>query len=153
MGAMTSAGTFLGITASAPATFDETGFEALTYTEIGEVTDIGGDIGRVYALVTQQPLKTRATRKFKGSFNSGNMTLQLALDRDDAGQVLAKAALLSDNDYSFCLTLQDGSKTYVRGKVMSFPINVGSVDSITTATITIEITSDDDGNDFVEAES
>lgn len=153
MSAKTSAGTVLGISAAAPVTFNEAGFEALVYTDIGEITDIGGDIGRVYNLVTQNPLATRATRKFKGSFNSGNAQLSLAIDRDDAGQILAKTALNSDNDYSFCLTLQDGEKLYFRGKVMSFPLNVSNVDSITTGTITIEITSDDDGNDFVEAES
>lgn len=153
MNAMTSAGTILGISAAAPATFDEAGFEVLTYTDIGEITDIGGDIGRVYNLVTQNPLATRATRKFKGSYNSGNMTLSLAVDRDDAGQILAKTALNSDDNHSFCLTFQDESKTYFQGKVMSFPVNVGNVDSITTASITIEITADDDGNDFVEADS
>lgn len=154
MTAMTSAGTVLGISASAPATFDETGFEALApYTLIGEITDIGGDIGRVYNLVTQNPLATRATRKFKGSFNSGSLQLSLAIDRSDAGQVIAKAALNSDADYSFNITLQDGSQLYFRGKVMSFPLNVGNVDAITTGTINIEITADDDGNDFVEAAS
>lgn len=154
MTAQTSAGTTLGISAGSPATFDETGFEALApYTLIGEVTDIGGDIGRVYNLVTQNPLSTRATRKYKGSFQSGSMQLSLAVDKSDAGQILAKTALNSDADYSFCLTLQDGAKTYFRGKVMSFPINVGNVDSITTATINIEITADDDGNDYVEAAS
>lgn len=153
MTAMTSAGTTLGISASAPPTFNEAGFEGLSYTTIGEVTDIGGDIGRSYNLVTHNPLETRATRKYKGSYNAGSVTLQLAIDRADAGQILAKAALLSDADYSFCLTFQDGSITYFRGKVMSFPVNPASVDSITAGTITIEITADDDGNDFVEAAS
>lgn len=153
MTAMTSAGTTLGISASAPATFSEAGFEILVYTEIGEITDISGDIGRSYNLVTHNPLATRGTKKFKGAFNSGSVTLQLAIDRADAGQILAKAALLSDADYSFQITFQDGTVTYFRGKVMSFPVNPGSVDSITSGTITIEITADDDGNDFVEAAS
>ncbi len=154
MTAMTSAGTTLGISSGSPATFNEVGFEALApYTDIGEVTDIGGDIGRVYNLVTHNPIGSRATQKFKGSYNSGSVTLSLAMDRTDAGQILAKTARNSDADYSFCLTFQDGSITYFRGKVMSFPVNPGSVDSITAASITIEITADDDGNDFVEAAS
>jgi hypothetical protein len=153
MTAMTSAGTILALSAAAPATFNEAGFAALTYTDIGEVTTIDGDIGRVYNLVTHNPLATRATRKYKGSFNSGSANISLAIDRDDAGQVLALAARDSDDDYSFEMTLQDGHKIWFRGKVMSFPINPGGVDSITAGTITIEITSDDDGNDFVESAS
>lgn len=154
MTAMTSAGTSLGIVAGSPATFNEVGFETLApYTTIGEITDIGGDIGRVYNLVTHNPLATRATVKKKGSYNSGSMTLSLALDPDDAGQILMEAALLSDAAYSFKLTRQDGTVLYFQGVVMSFPENYGGVDAITTRTATIEITADDDGNDFVEAAS
>ncbi len=39
--AQTVAGTTIGISASLPATYDSTGFAALSYTTIGEVTDIG----------------------------------------------------------------------------------------------------------------
>lgn len=150
MTAQTSAGTTLAISAGSPATFNQAGFEALTFTTIGEVTSVDGDVGRVYNLVTHNPLATRGTKKYKGSYNSGNMTVPLAIDRSDAGQVIAQAALLSDNDYSLALTLQDGRVIYFQGKVMSFPINAGGVDAITAGTITIEITTDDSGNDFVE---
>ena len=150
MTAMTSAGTTLAISAGAPATFNEAGFEALTFTEIGEITDIGGDIGRVYNLVTHTPLANRSTRKYKGSYNSGSATITLALDPDDAGQTLVEAALNSDNAYSFRLERQDGSTRYFRGMVMSFPEAYGGVDAITTRTVTVEITADDSGNDFVE---
>lgn len=149
MTAKTSAGTTLGISAGNPATFNEAGFEALTYTTIGEVTSIDGDIGRVYNLVTHNPLATRHTGKYKGSYNSGSVTIPLAIDPDDAGQTLALTARDSDADYSFVIEEQDGSFRYFRGKVMSFPVNYGGVDAITAGTITIEITADDDGNDFV----
>lgn len=150
MTAMTSAGTTLAISAGNPATFNQAGFEALTFTAIGEITSVDGDVGRVYNLVTHNPLATRATVKYKGSYNSGSMTLPVAIDRADAGQVIAQAALLSDANYSFKMTLQDGSVIYCQGKVMSFPLNAGGVDSITSGTITVEITADDSGNDFVE---
>lgn len=149
MTAKTSAGTTLGISASHPATFNEAGFEALSYTTIGEITSMDGDIGRVYNLVTHNPLATRATVKKKGSYNSGSMTIPLAIDRDDAGQILAKTALNSDANYSFVIEEQDGSFLYFQGIVMAFPVNYGGVDAITAGTITIEITADDDGNDFV----
>ena len=150
MTAMTSAGTTLAISAGTPATFNQAGFSALSFTEIGEVTEVGGDVGRSYSLVTHNPLATRATQKYKGSYNSGSLTLPLAIDRADAGQIIAQAALVSDAAYSFALTLQDGAVIYFRGMVMSFPLNAGGVDAITSGTITVEITADDSGNDFVE---
>lgn len=151
MTAITSAGTTLGISATLPATFDATGFNALTHTLIGEITSIDGDIGRVYNSVTHNPLATRATVKKKGSYQSGSVTIQLAIDNADAGQVIAQAALLSDNNYSFKLTLQNGDIIYFQGMVMSFPLNAGGVDAITTGTITVEITAQENGDDFVRA--
>ena len=150
MTVQTSAGTTLGISAGAPATFDAAGFAALAFTTIGEIGSIDGDLGRMYELVTWNNLASRATVKKKGTYNSGSATLQIAIDRDDAGQALALAARDSDDDYSFKLTLQDGTVLYFRAVVMSFPITPGGSNSITSGTITIEITADSGGNDFVE---
>ena len=88
MTAYTAAGTTLGISASLPASFDAAGFNAVTHTTIGEITDIGGTIGRVYNLVTHNPIGSRATVKKKGSYNSGSVTVAVALDTADAGQVI-----------------------------------------------------------------
>ena len=149
MSVRTSAGTTLKVGASAPATFDAAGYAALTLTAVGEVTDLG-EFGREYALVTHNPVGSRATVKKKGSYNSGTMTLSLGLDTDDAGQVLLKAASLSDADYSFCVTTQNGDKYYFQAQVMSFKVGVGSVDQITTASVTLELTANSAGVDIVE---
>lgn len=149
MTAQTSAGTTLAISAGNPATFNQAGFEALSFTEIGEITDISGDVGRTYNVVTHNPLKTRATVKKKGSYNSGSYTAPLALDRDDAGQAVARAALASDNDYAFCITEQNGTKVYHLGIVTAFTTSYGNVDQITSGTISIDVTANDSGEDFV----
>lgn len=145
----TVAGTKIGISAAQPATFDATGYPALTFTNIGEITD-GGSHGRTYAEVTHNPIDTRATQKFKGSFNNGNKTVQLAIDDDDAGQTLAKAALLSDDDHSFEVKYPDGAKDYFQAKVMSFEKAATSVDSMRTATMTLALTSTKTGVGIIE---
>lgn len=145
----TSAGTTLAITASAPATFNAAGYAALTFSNIGEITDLG-EFGREYNLVTHNPVGDRGTVKLKGSFNEGQMTLQLGLDNSDAGQALAKDAVESDNNYSFKLTLQDGSVYYFQAQVMSFKISVGNVDQVTSATIMLELTTSDGGVGVIE---
>ncbi len=149
MSVQTSAGTVLGIVAGQPATFNEAGYEALTYAAIGEITD-GGSHGRAYAEVTHNPIGTRGTQKFKGSFNEGTKTLQMAISEDDAGQIVLKAALNSDNDYSFRVLYPDGAADYFQAKVMSFEKANPSVDSIITATVTLGITTTSAGVGIVE---
>lgn len=149
MAVRTSAGTTLHVSAGTPATFDVTGYEALTFTAVGEVTDLG-EFGREYALVTHNPVGSRGTVKKKGSFNEGSMAMTVGLDTDDAGQILLKAASASDADYSFKVTTQNGDIYYFQAQVMTFKVGVGSVDNITTAAITLELTTSSAGVGVVE---
>lgn len=144
-----TAGSTLKVSASLPATHNVAGFGALSFTEVGEITNYG-EFGRVYALITHNPVATRATVKMKGSYNEGTMDLQIGLDTDDAGQIIMKAASQSDNDYAFEVTTQNGDKYYFQAQVMSFKVNVGSVDQITTATVALELTTNSAGVGIVE---
>lgn len=147
----TSAGTVISISDDIPATFNEAGYEdvGVVFTAIGEVTDLG-EFGREFALVTHNPVASRGTVKKKGSYNEGTMSLSLGLDTDDGGQVIAKAAAASDNNYSFRVVMPSGDYYYFQAQVMSFKVGVGSVDQITTATITLEITTSATGIGVVE---
>lgn len=142
----TVAGTIIYICAEHPNTFDAAGYAGtgMNWTAIGEVTD-GGEHGREYALVTHMPIASRGVQKFKGSFNEGAKTLQLGLDQDDAGQVIALAALTSDEDYSFKVGYQGGDIDYFQAKVMSFKRATAGVDTIRSASMTIEITTNSAG--------
>ena len=142
-GAITSAGTTLAISASAPSAETATGFGAVTYTDIGEIVSVG-EYGASSNLVTNNPLNDRKTYKFKGSYNNGSLSMNLAKDVDDAGQVILAAAAspTNDADYTFEVTLSDGSIEYFTAKVMSYTTVVDSVDSITGSTAQLEIISD-----------
>ena len=151
----TSAGSTLTISASAPATFDSSGYAAVFAASpgpavVGEITDLG-EFGREFALVTHMPVGSRGTQKFKGSFNEGTMAISLGLDTDDAGQILMKSASISDSNYSFMVTTQNGDKYYFQAKVMSFKVNIAGVDSITTASASLELTTNAAGVGIVEA--
>ena len=139
MSVRTTAGTTLKISASNPATFDAAGYNALAWTTVGEVTDLG-EFGREYNIVTHNPIDNRGTDKKKGSFNEGQIQAQLGIDDADAGQTLMRAALLSDNDYSFLITTQGGAKYGFQAQVSSFKVNAGNVDQILAATANLEIT-------------
>lgn len=147
----TVAGTRLYISATIPETFDQAGYEStdVVWTEIGEVTD-GGEHGREFNPVEHRPIATRGRQIFKGSFSEGSKTVQLAVDRDNAGQVIARAALLSDNDYSFKVAYQGGDIDYFQGKIFSFKVAATSVDTIRSATMQLEITTSSAGVGIIE---
>lgn len=145
-----TAGSTLKVSASLPATHNSAGFAALTFTTVGEITNYG-EFGRVYNLITHNPVATRATVKMKGSYNEGTMDLQIGLDTDDAGQILMKAASQSDNDYSFEVTTQNGDKYYFLAKVMSWRVNLGGVDQVTAVSCALELTSNSAGLGIIES--
>lgn len=145
----TVAGTTFGISAGIPATFNVAGYEALTFTTIGSIED-GGEHGREYAEVTFNPIDTRGTRKFKGSFNEGSKTLSIAYDSSDAGMVLLKTALDSDDDYSFEVTYPNGDIDFFQAKVMTLTKATGTVDSMRMASVTLSITTNTAGVGIVE---
>ena len=139
--AMTSAGTTISISAALPATYDETTFKALAFTEVGEVSDLG-EFGREYNVVKFNPLKDRRTVKRKGSFDDGTVQVQLAKAATDAGQVILRAATNSDASHSVKIVLQDGTTFYFTAQVSSSTVNVGNVDQITSSTFKLEIDND-----------
>ena len=142
--AFTSAGTTIGITSTAPATYDDNstdGLPTLTYTEIGEVSDLG-EFGREYNVVTFNPLGDRRTVKRKGSYNDGSVSMTVARVPGDAGQSILQTALDADSSYYFDVELQDGTHLYFAAKVMCYTTSVGSVVQLTTASVILGITND-----------
>lgn len=140
MTVQTAAGATLGVTSAAPASADAYGYSQLAFTLIGELTDVG-EIGRAYNLVTHNAVGTRSTGKRKGSFNDGSSQLAMGLDDRDAGQAILRMGARSDDDYSFCLTLQSGDRVFFPAQVMTTRRSPGSVDKIVQRMSTLELTS------------
>lgn len=137
---VTTAGTTIHISAALPAAVTETGYGALSFTEIGEITD-GGSVGRTYNTVTHSPIGSRGVVKIKGSFDDGTMTIQMAYAPGNAGQVLVETALDDDAFYSFKVVLQNGTIKFFQAQVTSAPVNIGSVDTVTGSTVNLAIKS------------
>lgn len=135
----TSATSKISISASLPATYDQAGYAALTFTEIGGVESIGA-FGAEDSLVTFNPLASRITLKFKGSRNIGTLALAMALDNEDAGQDLARTASDSLTPVSFKVETADASVYYFIALVMNNPVEVGSVDQVTMSSLNLELT-------------
>ena len=137
----TAAGTTLSVSSGAPTTYDQVGFEALSFSEVGEVTSVPSH-GAEYALVTHNPISDRITRKLKGSVNYGSITIPMALDTADNGQDIMRDhsdGANVDDQVSIRVAYPDGSFEYFTGLVMSFTTAGDGVDSILSAEAMIEI--------------
>lgn len=136
--AFSSAGSTISISAGVPTTFDSTGFAALTYTIIKEVTDIGA-LGKSFGLITHTPVNDPTTYKLKGISNSGQLSLKGARVTTDAGQTLLLAGLESQAPQAIKITLQNGTNLYVQGLVMDYVTTVGGAGVITSFDSKIEL--------------
>lgn len=132
----TAAGTQFAVSASLPATHDIAGFQALSYTDIGEIVD-GGSGGKTYNKVDHSPLGKREVLSLKGSFTQGTRDLQLGRDLLDAGQAILLQALDSDSAYSFKVTFQNGDIIYFTATVDSYTDDIGTIDSVVSATASL----------------
>lgn len=144
MTTQTSTGTLFAISASSAATIDSAGFGALSYTTVGEITDIA-EIGADTAVVNHNPLATGITEKFKGFTNYGSSSVSFARDTTDAGQILLNSGATGANknlQHAIRITYQDGSIDYFHAKIFSFKITPGSSDAIVGSTSSIEIESE-----------
>ena len=144
MTAITSTGTLFALAAAQPATVDAVGFAALTYTNVGEITELP-EYGASAEVVTHLPLATGRVVKLKGFINNGSMSVQCARDADDAGQQLLALGVTGINknvEHSFRVTYQDGSIDYFTGKIFSYTKNPGGANSVVGSSVQVEINSD-----------
>ncbi len=115
------------------------------YLEVGEITNMG-EFGRVYNEIKYNALGNRGTLKFKGSYDDGQLSLDLGRAPSDVGQAAMVVALDSDSDYNFKVTLNDAVTTtpttfYFKAKVLSYTTNVGSVDQVVASKAMVSIKS------------
>lgn len=143
------AGCTLGISATLPATDTQTGYEALTFTTIGAITDLGSGLGKSYNTVSSTPINERRVQKQKGSYDVGDLTIVVNVKDDDAGQLLLQSAVDSDESLAFALEFNDNpdgtSNTfrYFKALVMGDPVSMGTIDNVVTYSITLAVTSDE----------
>lgn len=142
MAVMTTAGSKISISSVLPATYNDAGYNALTWQDVGEVTDLGDGLGRTYNIVNHNPVATRLTQKLKGSYDPGTLTIQYGRDFSDQGQTQFKNASVSDNPYAFKITLQNGKKLCFTALVTTFSYTLSGVDTITAASSDLALMTD-----------
>lgn len=134
----TGAGATIGLTSSAPGSYNQAGYEALSFTNVGKVTNFGQVPSRVYEIVKLMYLASAGTDKAKGGYDLGNQQITVALDPDDAGQAMLGTATNSTATYSVKLDHPVLGTIYARALVMGGPKEYGDNNTPATQQITIE---------------
>jgi hypothetical protein len=143
------AGCTLGASVTLPATEDAAGYQALSFTNVGSITDLGSGLGKAYNTVSSTPIDDRRVQKQKGSYDVGDLTIIVNVKDDDAGQVLLQAGVDSDSPLAFELEFNDNpdgtSNTFrfFQGLVMGDPVSMGTIDNVVTYSMTIAVTTDE----------
>lgn len=144
-----AAGTTISIVSGDPTTFDATGFAALVWVPIGKIKN-SGEFGKQFELISNNYLSQRGTEKRKGTFNAGQLTLEVDI-KTDVGQAACETALDSDDDQNFKIAFKNGLTYYVRGQVTQFTKKIGGPNDMIAATIGIELNPFFDATDELAA--
>lgn len=122
----TVANTKLFVSVAAPATLDAAGFAALTWTEVGSITNVGNVLGRTYSTASLSTVSDSQEREKKGTFKLPNAQFECAWIENDAGQVIINNASRDNSIPSFKLQKQNGTKRYFTAQVLEFVENNGT---------------------------
>lgn len=126
---------------------DESDYSSLSYTLIGEVESIG-EFGDQASTINFTALEDARVRKRKGVRDAGDLSIVVANDPRNAGQLAMVAAEATEFTYAFKIVLADApdandtdSTFYFRGLVSSARLNVGAANEIITRTFNVLIDS------------
>jgi hypothetical protein len=134
----TVAGSVLSVSTGVPATYDSAGYAALSWTAVGEITNIDGELGRQYNVVEHSPIATSQTIQKKGGYKLGSIDLVVAWDQADAGQDLCRTAADDPDDVlSVRIVKQSGAIRYFTAQVSKFTEKFGTSDSVNQGMVTL----------------
>ena len=129
---------YISKTSTPPATYDAAGYAALSYDEVGEITD-AGTLTAEYNVTEHNTVNERDIKKLKGSRDNGSQDYTLGFDDEDAGQLTMQTALDSDDDYHIKIAMKSGGFIYYSGIVTKFDIVFGAADDVVGAETSIAI--------------
>lgn len=146
--AMTSATTTLWVSAALPATYDKIGFEALTWTKVSEINNIGS-VGGTTSVQQHRPVDTGYVVKLAGSQDMGTAEITMAKHKDVAVTLLQTAfANRQPISVKIVYPVAMDTTSYFTGIVTTNVTTVGGSDSILELRTTIDI-----NNEVIEIEN
>ena len=102
--------------AATPATPNEAGWETGSYTEVGNIQDMG-EMGDTHTPIEYSILKEGRLKRLPGQVDGGQVAFNIVYDSGDAGQTIIKDANGTDDNHLFKVKDQDGETYYFAGTV------------------------------------
>jgi hypothetical protein len=132
-------GNLFYISASLPATYDNAGYSALSYTQVRGIKVVG-DIGVNYDIVDFNVIGGIRHNKKVGLLAN---SIQIEVFKiDDAGQSLLKVLLSASVTYSFKFLLVDGTAYYFTAACSYRGNNAGESSNIHITKLTLDLDSE-----------
>ena len=126
-------GASIYLAAGRPATLDKTGFETLSYTEIGEFIEIDGDAGKTHDEVVTEPMSSAEEEVYKGVARFGGLIVTVDRVDDNTGQLTVETANDVDEPYTLKIQYDPGNvvpSDYIVGKVFGKRSGTGSIENM-----------------------
>lgn len=114
----TEIGTVFKVSAAKPATEDQTGYDALTFTEVEGVISIP-ERGDSVEDVSEPTLKDGRIEHFNGQVDGGVLEIPIKHIEDDAGQAILIAGAGTNTVHSFEEVDIDGEAHFFYGRIQS----------------------------------
>lgn len=123
-------------------------YQELTWTEIGNVFDLG-EFGDMAEAVESKRVGDSRLRRYKGTRDGGQLDLIVNRDPTDAGQIMLVTAAGEDFDRPFKIVMPDrlapagkDSEIYFQAAVLGGRVNMGEADNIVRTTWSLAINTD-----------
>lgn len=142
-------GTTTGAVATAAASTDAailTAYEADTYVEVKEVSDLG-EFGDEAEEIKFSSISDARVRKLKGTRDAGTMEISVGRDAADPGQVAMRVAKNDDYNRNYKIVLNDapvgGTPTtfFFRGLITKARTKTGEANNVVIETFSVGINS------------
>ena len=140
MDATTYIGGTIALVMATPATFNQAGYEALTFVELGKVIN-ASELGDEAEDISFNLLKSGRTSHLNGVKNNG-ATVTFVYDRDDAGYALVKANANGNTLASIEITDPDGDVTYFQCVLANLRDATRDASSVKAKTVELRVTTD-----------
>lgn len=147
MAIFTGAGTIVSMskTSTPPATEDAAGYAALTWTELGCITE-GFSFGATANQTEVTCLSTGKLQRLSGAIDEGQMELTIAYDDTTEAFPLLRAAVYNRLTYYFKVELPNKQNAtgknaiyYFGGKITANAVNIGGADDPVTTSTTVTV--------------
>lgn len=107
-------GATISVAADTPAAEDQSGYEALSFTEIGKIVSIS-DLGDSHEDISSAILKTGRMEHANGVADGGELNVVHEYSSGDSGITIIEAGNGTNTNHSFQIVDPDGDEVFFQG--------------------------------------